>query len=185
MSTEAAPYTLAQYITALINELGRAHPLLLARMRLLVGKRRARIVLDDEAVDVYFRHEGLQVQPATATAVAADAELSGEGATDTATVLALLDGYLEVSTAILGDRLRVYGREDEVVRMFMAIELLLDASPRTPALQSLAARFRRERRGRVGAQAAEVGRVAWYPFSPEAGELQLLDRLDLLPDASA
>lgn len=181
MSTEAVPDTLAQYVAALIDELGKAHPLMLARMRLLVGRRRARIVLDDEAVDVYFRPEGLHVQPATTMT----GELSGEGATDTATVLALLDGYIEVSAAIIGDRLRVYGREDEVVRMFMAIELLLDASPRTPALQSLAARFRRERRGRVASSASDVKPVAWYPFSPEPTELQLLDKLDLLPDAAS
>jgi hypothetical protein len=66
----------------------------------------------------------------------------------------------------------------------MAIELLLDASPRTPALQSLAAKFRSERRGQVGARAPDINRVPWYPFSPSPGELELLTKLDLLPDAS-
>jgi hypothetical protein len=180
MSTEAAPYTLAEYIAALINELGAAHPIMLTRMRLLVGERHARIVLDDEAVEVFFRPEGLHVQPAAAS----DIGLSGEGATDSATVLELLDGYLEVSAAIMSDRLRVLGLEDDVVRMFLAIELLLDASPRTPTLQALAARFKSERRGRASSW-SNVKPVSWYPFSPTPGELQLLAELDLLPDASA
>jgi hypothetical protein len=180
MSTETVPYTLAEYITALISELGSLHPTLLARMRLIVGDRRARVVLDDEAVDVFFSLEGLHVRLA-----AEDAELSGEGATDAATVLELLDGYLEVSEAILSNRLRVFGQADDVVRMFMAIEILLDASPRTPSLQDLAAKFRRDKRQQPDSRMPNIDRVPWYPFNPDPGELQLLTALDLLPDTSS
>ncbi len=40
----------------------------------------------------------------------------------------------------LDGRLCVSGVAEDVVRMFVAIEILLDASPRTPALQALACR---------------------------------------------
>jgi hypothetical protein len=185
MSTEEisplppTPLTLSHYIAALISLLGAAQPSMLARMRLIVGDRRARIVLDDEAVEVAFDREGLKVLPMTG-----NPELSGEGATDTATVLELLDGYLEVSDAILSGRLRVFGEAEDIIRMFMAIEILLDAAPRTPALQSLASKFRSDRREWRGPVVPEMDRVSWYPFSPDVSELELLDRLDLLPNSS-
>lgn len=151
---------------------------MLSRMRLIVGDRRAHIILDDEAVEVSFALDGsLHVRTASETN-----GMSGTGATDTATVLKLLDGHLEVSSAVLSDRLRVYGTDDDITRMFMAIGILLDASPRTPELQELAARFISDRRGRIAAQASDFKHVSWYPFRPEPDELQLLSKLDLLPD---
>ena len=172
--------TLGEYVAALIAELGRAHPSTLARLRLVVGRRRARIALDDEAVEVFFDGDGrLQVLSAS-DAGAAD----GAGETDTPTVLRLLDGEEEVSGAVLGDRLRVTGEDDDVVRMFTAIEILLDASPRTPALQSLAAKFIGDRRGPAASRPPVSAQLSWYPFRPEPGELRLLARLDLLPDDS-
>lgn len=173
------PLTLSQYIAALISVLGAAHPSMLARMRLIVGDRRARIVLDDEAVEVAFDQEGLKVQP-----LIGNTELSGEGATDTATVLELLNGYLEVSDAILSGRLRVFGEAEDIIRMFMAIEILLDAAPRTPALQSLAARFLNDRRSQRRPPTPDGARVSWYPFRGKTNELKLLEDLDLLPDST-
>jgi hypothetical protein len=184
MSTEAItssltpPLTLGQYITALINALGATHPTMLARMRLIVGDRRARIILDDEAVEVVFSPEGLKVQP-----VPEKSEVSGEGATDTATVLELLNGYLEVTDAILNGQLHVFGIAEDVVRMFIAIEILLDASPRTPALQDLASKLLSDRRDRSRVSTPGRERALWYPFSAEATEIELLDKLDLLPNA--
>ena len=183
MSTEeisplpSTPPTLSQYVDALISVLGAAHPSMLARMRLIVGDRRARIVLDDEAVEVAFDQERLKVQPLTGNIA-----LSGEGATDTATVLELLNGYLEVSDAILSGRLRVFGEAEDIIRMFMAIEILLDAAPRTPALQSLAARFCSDRRPQSRPHVSGRYRVSWYPFRCGVNELKLLEDLDLLPD---
>lgn len=170
----AERFTLAQYITALIETLGSHHPDALARMRLVVGDLRARIRLDDEACDVYFGEEGLVVQPANKTAA-----VDGEGSTDSGAVLSLLDGYQEVAEAILTGRLSVTGKADHVVKMFTAIEILLDASPRTPALQSLAARFRRERHGTlVSTESHGARRIS----GSEAGEQALLRRLGLLPN---
>lgn len=181
MSTEPPASTLGEYITALIVELGRAHPSALARMRHIVGGRRARIILDDDAVDVFFDGEGrLHIMPAQGEGEAANA-----GVTDSTTVVDLLDADLEVSAAILNNRLRVRGTDDDVARMFAAIEIILDASPRTPSLQSLAAKFISERGGRSAARPPGVARVPWYPFRSGQSELQLLARLDLLPDDSA
>jgi hypothetical protein len=173
------PLTLKQYIAALISLLGAAHPIMLARMRLIVGGRRACIVLDDEAVEVAFDRDGLEVKP-----LAVNTELSGKGATDTATVLALLNGYLEVSDAIFSGRLRVFGEAESIIRMFMAIEILLDAAPRTPALQSLAARFANDKRSQRLPSTPDGARVSWYPFRAKENELKLLEDLDLLPDAT-
>ncbi|MCI0390630.1 MAG: hypothetical protein MOB07_17935 [Acidobacteria bacterium] len=169
----AERFTLAQYIAALIESLGAHYPGALARMRLVVGDLHARITLDDETCDVYFGEEGLVVQPANETAA-----VDGEGAIDSGAVLSLLDGYLEVAEAILNGRLSVTGKAEHVVKMFTAIEILLDASPRTPALQSLAARFRRERHGTLVSTESHRAR---QPSGSEAAEQALLQRLGLLP----
>jgi len=166
--------TLAQYVAALIETLGTHHPGALARMRLVVGALRARITLDDETCEVYFGEGGLVVQPANQTAA-----VDGEGSTDSGAVLSLLDGYQEVAEAILNGRLSVTGKAEHVVKMFTAIEILLDASPRTPALQSLAARFRRERKGKSVSTESQGPR---RPSGSEAAEQALLRRLGLLPN---
>jgi hypothetical protein len=179
-STNTVPeLRLGEYITALIDALGDANPAAVARMRRVVGERRARIILDDEAVDVFFDAGRLRVQTAVD-----ETEVDGVGETNSATVLALLDGYLEVEAAILNGRLRVFGAPEDTTRMFAAIEILLDASPRTPALQLLAARFRRERRERRGWPVPDQRRVTWYPFGPRASEYELLAQLGLLPSDS-
>ena len=157
-------------MVALVAELERADPDAMRRLRLTVGKRRARIGLDDEAVDVAFAASGaLEVVPARA-----DTALDGEGYTDRGTVLDLLGGYLEVTEAITAGRLAVRGPATDVVRIFEAIEIILDASPRAPALQDLADDFKadpcREERFRARpAAAASTG-----------AELVLLARLGLL-----
>jgi hypothetical protein len=174
-----AALSLAGYVEALVAALGDADPEALARLRRVVGQRRARIVLDDSAIDVAFEADRLVVSPASAGRV------HGEGVTDRETVLDLLDGHLEVTDAILDGRLRVRGATDATVRMFTAIEILLDASPRAPALQALAAHFRRHPLSAPRSEpvaAAPVRRTAWYPDERPAGEDALLARHDLLPD---
>lgn len=171
---------LGDYIAALIEALGEANPDAVLRMRRVVGLSRARIVLDDEAVDVYFDTDSLRVQPAMD-----ETEVDGVGETDSATVLALLDGNLEVETAILNGYLRVFGAAEDITRMFLAIEILLDATPRTRNLQMLARRFREERRERRSALVSSQRRVMWYPFGSRVSEYELLSRLDLLPSSSS
>jgi hypothetical protein len=170
MSIEPPCRTLAEYVGELIRRVGAADPAALARMRTVVDGRRARIVLDDEAVDVAFAGERLRVEPAGAGAV------DGTGVTDRATTLELLDGYLEVTDAILDGRLDVTGGVDDVERMFGAIEILLDVAARTPALQDLAADYR--------ADPCRAQRRSPPPPPPaRSGESEraLLDRLGLLP----
>ena len=99
-------------------------------------------------------------------------------------MLDLLDGYIEVGDAILDGRLRVSGAVDDVVRMFEAIEILLDGSARIPSLQRLARDFREDpcrepRRSPVRRSRSEP----WHG-GVDPAELTLLARLDLLgPDA--
>jgi SCP-2 sterol transfer family len=164
--------TLGEYIRDLVAALGRSDPAGSARLREVVGARAARIELDDEAVEVVFANGELQLRTRVGFPV------DGTGRTDTATVLDLLDGKLEVSTAILDDRLRLAGDCEDIARMCVAIEILLAASARSPELQALATDFRASHR----AATRRSEGVAWYPFSPPASELSLLDRLDLLQD---
>src|SRR5687768_15678353 len=134
-SSTSTSRTLGEYVAELVRRMGEADPAALERMRRTVGGRRARFRLDDEAVDVWFEPDGLRVEEPAG-------DVDGEGQTDRGTVLDLLDGYLEVTDAILDGRLRVFGAVDEIARMFAAIEILLDCSARAPALQRLARDFR-------------------------------------------
>ena len=176
MSLPTRPLSLGEYIAALIALLGEASPAALARLKLIVGDRRARISLDDESVEVVFDKDHLVVLP-----IGDDSELSGAGATDSATVLDLLNGDLEVVDAVLSGRLRVIAETIDIGRIFSAIEIILDAAPRTPALQELAARFQKERFPSVRQGRTSSRQVEWYPFSSSQEEIDLLARLDLLP----
>jgi len=105
--------------------------------------------------------------------------VDGWGATDSATVLALLDGVLEISDAILDGYLRVTGAAQDITRFFLAVEILLDASPRVPALQKLADRFRDERRQFRTHTVPGTGRAPWYPFRSGRREADLLAKFEL------
>jgi putative sterol carrier protein len=174
MSTEAGRHTLAEYVEALIEALRNDDPGGLSRMRELVGARAARIELDEEAIEVVF------IQGALRIASKLDFAVDGTGSTDSATVLEILDGELEVSAAVLDGKLRLFGEAENIARMCSAIEILLNASVRSPTLQSLASRFRRERET-DGAKVDARYPIRWYPFASTETELHLLSRLDLLP----
>jgi len=180
-SEARSPGGLGDYIRALIGVLGDEHPAALARMRAVVGGREASITLDDEAVQMAFRDGRLEVKLVSSRDDREGAR-ANLGVTDSSTVLDLLDGYVEVPDAILDGRLQISGEPEDVVRMLVAIEILLDASPRTPALQALASRFQWARRTGKHSPAFGGG-GSWYPFSSGAGERELLARLDLLPEA--
>lgn len=164
---------LDRYIGELVAALGRCDAGAYRRMCYVVGERCARIQVDSERVFIRMRDGVLTIE--SSAPVAPD----GEGATDSATVCALLSGELEVSEAILNGALTVHGDIEQVNRMLHAIEILLDASPRCPMLQQLGEEFRRE--ARCCDRGACIPRVAWYPFAASSGELDLLARYGLLP----
>lgn len=182
--TEAVPCrSLAEYVRALVTRLAAADPVAVARLRRVVGDRRALLTLDDETVRVAFAEGGLVVEPVTPDA-AADDTVDGEGATDRATVLDLLDGYLGVADAVLDGRLSARGDDAAVTAMFTAIDILLEASARVPALQALAEDFRADPcRPPVTPRLPGPGRATpWPPAGRPAAEDDLLARLDLLPE---
>jgi hypothetical protein len=170
--------SLAEYVTALVHRLGDADPLLLARLRLVVGARRARIRLDAEAIDVHFADDGTFVVQDAAVALT-----DGEGGTDRATTIELLAGRLEVSDAILDGRLYATGDIESLVRIFQAIEILLDGATRTPGLQRLARDWLHDpcRTAPPPAPPSVWRRITLDPDRIPAGERDMLDRLDLLP----
>ena len=144
-------------------------------MRRVVGRRRARIGLDDETVDVEFGTGGALVVERPS------GDVDGEGSTDRQTVLDLLDGYIEVGDAIMDGRLHVVGAVDEIAQMFEAIEILLDGAARIPPLQDLARDFRDDpcrdpRRPPVRRSRS----ASWHPAAAPPDELGLLERHDLL-----
>ena len=168
MSTSSASRSLAANVEALIAGVGEAEPSALGRLRSAVGARRARIQLGAEAVEIRFAGSELVVRPADARLV------HGEGVTDMATTLDLLDGYLEVTDAILDGRLEAKGDVEAVGRMFLAIEILIDVASRAPGLQDLAADFRSSHLGEKHVRASPTASV-------DRAERLLLGRLDLLP----
>jgi len=167
---------LADYMAELLERLEASDPAAYARLRHVVGGRRGRVVLDADSVDAGFGPAGLTTRPSTGGPV------DGVGATDRETTLDLMDGYLEVTDAILDGRLEVRGSVEDVARIFLAVELLLDVSARSPSLQALAQEFRAGvPRGRP--RRASRGRD-WHRAVPLDRERELLERLDLLPGGS-
>jgi hypothetical protein len=168
MSTDPPPRSLSDYVAEVIRRLRATDPNALARLRRVVGGRRAQIALDFEAIDVGWNSRGLHITPA------GDGPVAGTGKTDRQTVLELLAGQLELHDAILDGRLHLTGEIYDIERMVLAVEILIDAAARSPALQGLAEDF-----------CADPDRPPRQPTAKRdpssRSEHRLLGRLDLLP----
>ena len=165
--------TLGEYITALVERLAEHEPAGALRLREVVGRRIARIGLDDETVDVQFARGALVVEPVNG----AKRRVEGYGRTDRATAAALLDARLEVHEAILDGALELRGDLDAIRRIGVAIEILIDAATRVPALRELSGEFRGALAGGSAAAPSRDG--------PGAEELALLVRLGLFGPGGA
>jgi hypothetical protein len=166
--------TLGEYIRALVTTLQECDAGAYERLCHVVGTRRASIQLDAQSVYVRMHHGILDVEDAGRERL----PVEGEGSIDSATVLAILRGDLEVFEAILDDRLVVHGDLVQINRMFQAIEILLDVAPRCPAMQQLNNKFVEESLSRQMAPA--FSKVNWYPFAVNAAEFAFLARYRLL-----
>jgi hypothetical protein len=166
---------LGEYIRALVAALQACDRAAYDRLCHVVGTRVAHIELDDQAVWVSMRDGVLRVEEPNREDISVD----GQGATDSETVRALLRGDLEVFEAILDDRLSIRGDIEQINRMFQAIGILLDVSPRCPAMQELSDQFVEE--SLSSEMAPAISMVNWYPFSVSAAEFILLTRFGLLP----
>jgi hypothetical protein len=167
--------TLGEYISALISNLRQCDPDAYSRMCRVVGDRSASIRLDAQSVRVHIQDGLLRIENELSQGSMED----GVGSTDTATVLALLRGDIEVPEAILNESLVVQGEIEQVNRMFLAIEILLDAVPRSPALQKLSEQFVSEAHQPPARPVAP--RANWYPFAVTSDEMDFLIRYGLLP----
>lgn len=175
----AARITLGEYISALVENLAAADQAAMQRLVEVVSGRRARISVGDESVQVYFRAGELIVEPDSGSPA------DGTGRTDSETVLDLLAGRLEVTTAVVDGLLEISGDEDSVSRILLAIEILLDSSARNPGLQHLARSYRAGSGIGPGSPAgARPARrspaTAWYPDVISGEEMALLARFGLL-----
>ncbi|HET7231291.1 MAG TPA: hypothetical protein VFJ16_14880 [Longimicrobium sp.] len=184
MSPEpAAPCrTLGEYVAELVRRLGEADPGALGRLREVAGARSARIALDAEGVRVRFSGARLLLRRA-----AARDSPDGEGWADRACTLDLLDGYTDPTSALLEGRLEARGELGDLARIFQAIEILLDASSRVPALQALGRDFRADpcRTSPATLLPRRERHAELCPDEAGVGETALLARLDLLPDGPA
>lgn len=182
MSTEPRPLPppcprpLGEYVAALIDRLGAASPAALARVCALAAGHRARLRLDGESIEVAFRGGRLEVTDDGA------APVDGSGFTDRATTFALLDGRVEAYEALLDGSVGAVGTTAAVTAMFRSIEILLDESTRSPALQALAREYQLLSPAAGAAPDARHrgGRRLMLRDVSDA-ELALLARLDLLP----
>ena len=111
---------------------------------------------------------------------AIDQSINGSGQTDSKTVLDLLNGSLEVHDAIVSGRLEVSGNVNDVSRMFLAIDILLDASSRSPELQELASSFEADRETRAARWSGPSPEAGYDLFADREAHRRLLARLDLL-----
>ena len=165
---------LLAFVGALVAGLDAGDPTAASRVRALAGTRTARIGLDDESVDVRFAADG----SFHATSVGEGAAPC-RGRTDRRTVHDLLDARLEIRDAVLSGRIEAVGPVPDVAAMFAVVEVLLAASVRLPALQSLAD----ELLGVPPAPGAPTrADLAWYPDEITPAERALLADLDLLAD---
>jgi hypothetical protein len=184
MCSDIAPASpsrsLGDYVRTLLDGLATDEPAALARMREVVGARRAAITVDDETVLVAFVGERPQVDE-VGGAVPHET-VAGSGVTDRQTVLALLNGDLEVTEAIARGTLEIIGALDDVIRMGTAIEVLIDGAVRVPALRALAKAYRND-----------PGRAPFAPGLAPLGkeaerrrerERDILSRLGLLSDGN-
>jgi hypothetical protein len=163
MSTERA--SLWDWIEALVEALEDDPWGAAERLRDLVQGYTARIVLDDEAVLVTMPGRRLDRLPPSSAV-----SLDGSGSTTSAVVVAILERGLELTDAVERGLIQAQGSTEAVLRMFHAIELILDASSRVPVLRLLADEFCRtasEEAEGVLQQAASLG----------SGEEALLGRL--------
>jgi hypothetical protein len=159
---------LAWWIDKLVAALEK-EPTTALRIRQVVGEQRARVKLDDESVIVEFDSAGqLRVR-----ADDASSQVGGEGSATRAEVCAILDARSDASQAVLSGRVAVTGPTAAVATMLHAIEILLDAATRIPALRYLADDF-----------VAEGPRATAFPkYEGDGGvtEHEILGALDLLP----
>jgi hypothetical protein len=170
---------LAEYVTALVDRLGTDEPRSLSRLRGVAGSRRASIRLDKEVVLVQF--EGPRLVVLTG---GDDATVDGAGRTDRETTLALLAGEAELTDTIVSGQLDAHGEVEDLARIFIAIEILLDASSRSPLLQELAREFENDPCRAARAPWAQRRALMHSPVDPDRrpeSERLMLSRLDLLP----
>ncbi len=175
--------SLGGYIEAIVTTLASDDAFAAARLRHIAAGRRARVILDDEAAEVRFEEGELRVETADP-----GRHLDGTGQTDRRTVLDLLAGRLEASAAILDGLIKVDGTPDAVAAMLLIIEIVLDAAPRSPALQMLADEFVNDpssRQARAPGAGSRPQSTAWYPVTSAPAEDRVLARLDLLPDGGS
>jgi hypothetical protein len=160
---------LGEYVRGLIDCVERYEPESAVALRRAAGDGVHRIQLDDEVIDVRFVRGRLHVRKRR--------RADGEGSTDRAVAYALLDGTLDFYDALDSGRLHLRADLDHLTRMWSAVEILLDASTRVPAMRELSRAFRGDR---PALSAIDGFR---RPDETET-EIALLARLDLLNDVS-
>jgi hypothetical protein len=172
--------SLAEYVRELLARLEAADRRALARIGKIVQGHSARLVLEDEVAIVRFRSgRPVVIARNSARGKSGTRVIDGEGSTSRRTTLRLLDGYVEVSEAVVLGELELTGTIDGVTRMGMAIEIVLDVAARAPALQALARDFRDDPCRPAERELWRTPRPNMPLTSSSDAELALLSRLGL------
>jgi hypothetical protein len=167
--------TLAGYVDELIVRLRDGAPHDFERLRAIAGRLRARITLDDETAEAVFVGASLRVTTSLSPHV------DGEGVTDRQTCMALLDGQLEATDALLDGRIELRASWPHVDRFLHIVEILLGAGVRVPSIRMLADEFRSDARNVARHKAvASSRRSPFGAWELSDSEETLLRRLDLL-----
>lgn len=142
MSNDAAPVLhLRGWIAALFAALKAAEPQRAEAIRRLAAADCARIGLDSQRVRVDFHNGRLRL-----IRLRDDAPCRPPfGITDSATVAAILSGWMELGEAVRLDRIALQGSADAVMRICAIVEILVDSSTRIPAMQALSRSFLAQR----------------------------------------
>jgi len=170
---------LGGYIVKLIARLDHGEPIAGNRLRAVVGNRSAFISVDRETVQVSFQNENLVMKNISVNEARWGA--TGHGRTDRQTVLALLGGYMEVTEAIKSGYLELFGTIEDIVRMGIALEILLDATSRIPSLLLLAEEYNKDPDYERFALNEFLARRAFIREEISEQEFRLLQKLKLLP----
>ena len=123
-------------VEQLLARLEEGEPARIARITQICRWPPGSIVLDEESGDVDVDAGRITVTSAGAVPV------EGLGRLTRVATLDLLDGYLEVTAAVLDGALEVVGDIPAIVAIGQALEILLDGAARIPSLQLLARDFR-------------------------------------------
>lgn len=124
------------FLREAMTALEREHPTAWAALCWALRRRQVTLHVDEEVVPLAFH-----VGSVAFLTVAGDAHVVLH--TDTPTIFRLVDGQCSLEQAVHEDRLRLFGRPDDVIRFHQGLMQWLHGAVRSPSFPGLLREFRR------------------------------------------